>query len=84
MVRLTVLTVKKLEFPKSKTASILKITVKSPDLSNRLTDFDEIWHDDRLAPYREQTIKISNFSKNHQKISISPQRFHRSFRNLVC
>jgi len=42
MVRLTVLTVKKLEFPKSKTASILKITVKSPDLSNRLTDFDEI------------------------------------------
>jgi len=28
--------------------AILK-TVKSPYLCNRLTDFDEIWHDDRVA-----------------------------------
>jgi len=27
-------------------AAILKKTVKSPYLCNRLTDFDEIWHND--------------------------------------
>ena len=44
---LTAKIVKKFEFPKSKMADgcILK-TVKSPYLRNRLTDFDEIWHDD--------------------------------------
>jgi len=38
-------TVKKFEFQKPKTVvtAILK-TVKSPYLSNRLTNFDEIWH----------------------------------------
>ena len=44
---LTVLAVKKFEFPKSnilRTAAIVK-TVKSPYLRNRLTDFDEIWQD---------------------------------------
>ena len=44
---LTVLAVKKFEFPKSKMADgrILK-TVKLLHLLNRLTDFDEIWHSD--------------------------------------
>ena len=48
---LTPLTVEKFDFHKSKmrTAAILK-TVKSPYLCNRLTDFDEIWHDDAYWP----------------------------------
>jgi len=33
-------------------AAILK-TVKSPYLSNRLTDFDEIWHADADFPLQE-------------------------------
>jgi len=68
MVRLTVLTVKKLEFPKSKTASILKITVKSPDLSNRWTDFDEIWHDDTdWPPTGNRPLKFRIFQKITKK-----------------
>jgi len=35
--------------PRWRTAAILK-TVKSPYLCNRLTDFDEIWHDDAHWP----------------------------------
>jgi len=31
--------------PRRRTVAVL-ITVKSPYLSNRLTDFDDIWHDD--------------------------------------
>ena len=37
-------------------AAILK-TVKSPHLCNRLTHFDEIWHDDAYWP---PTVKISD------------------------
>ena len=46
---LTVLTVKNLQFYKSKmaAAAILKI-VKWPYLSRGLSDFDEIWHDDAV------------------------------------
>jgi len=49
---LTAPTVKNFEFHKSKMtddAAILK-TVKSLYLCNRLTDFDEIWHDDAYWP----------------------------------
>jgi len=35
--------------------------VKSPYLCNRLTDFDEIWHDDAYWPYIARTVKITNF-----------------------
>jgi len=42
---------------------MLKKTVKSPYFSNRLTDFDGIWHGDANWPYKGQTVKISNFSK---------------------
>jgi len=38
-----------------------KKPIKSPYLCNRLTDFDEIWHGDALAPYSGPTIKISYF-----------------------
>jgi len=92
---LTVLAVKKFEFPKSKMAeaAILK-TVKSPYLSNRLTDFDEIWQADAdWPPYRGQMIKIFNFSKKTRwrrslsskttQIVISQQGIDRSLRNLA-
>jgi len=54
---LTTPTVKKFEFHKSKMAdaAILR-NVKSPYLCSRLTDFDEIWHDDAQWP-----VKILNF-----------------------
>jgi len=42
-------------------AAILKKTIKSPYLCNRLTDFDEILHGDALAPYSGPTVKISYF-----------------------
>ena len=43
---LTVLTVKKIEFPKSKMADgrPFEKTVKSSYISKRWIDFDEIWH----------------------------------------
>jgi len=47
---LTVQSVKKFEFPKSKISAAILKTVKSPYLHNRLTDFDEIWHDDADWP----------------------------------
>jgi len=92
---LTVLAVKKFEFPKSKMAeaAILK-TVKSPYLSNRLTDSDEIWHADAdwgLAD-RGRVIEIFNFSKKTRwrrslfsktQIAISQQGIDRSSRNLA-
>ena len=48
---LTSLTFKKLKFtnPRCRTAAILK-TAKLSCLCNRLTDFDEIWHDDAHSP----------------------------------
>jgi len=63
---LTVQTVEKFEFPQSKMADGRHFkNVKSPYLRNRLTDFDEIWHDDAdWPPYRRHIVKISNFSKN--------------------
>ena len=36
--------------PRWRTAAILKKSVKSLYLCNRLTDFDEIWHDDAYWP----------------------------------
>jgi len=45
-------------------AAILKI-VKSPYLSNRLTDFDEIWHADAdWPPTGDRSLKFSIFQKN--------------------
>jgi len=67
MVRLTVLTVKKLEFPKSKTASILKITV------------DEIWHDDTdWPPTGNRPLKFRIF----QKITKKSRYLRNGFTNL--
>jgi len=43
-----------------RTAAILK-TVKLLYLCNPFTDFDEILHGDKLAPYSRMTVKISNF-----------------------
>ena len=69
-------------------------TVKSLYLCNRLTDFDEIWHNDAYwPPTAEGLLKISNFWKFKMaaaaiwkitKIAISPQRFDRSLWKLVC
>ena len=43
--------------------AILK-TVKSPYLSNRLTDFDEIWHADAdWPPTGDRSLKFSIFQK---------------------
>jgi len=40
-------------------------TVKSPYLSNRLIDFDEIWHAGADWPHTGgKIVKISKFSKN--------------------
>ena len=69
-------------------------TVKSPYLCNRLTDFDEIWHDDAHCPhpYSGKAVQISNFWKFKMaaaamlkitKIAIYLQPFDRSLRNLV-
>ena len=70
-----------------------KKTVKSPDLCNRVTDFDEIWHDDAYRPITaDQPLKFRIFynprlrqqpSWKITKIAISPQRFDRSLRHLV-
>ena len=77
--------------PRWQTAAVLK-TVKSPYLCNRLTDFDEIWHDGAYwpptakRPLKFRILKIQDGGGRHlenQKIAISPQRFDRSLRNLV-
>ena len=63
---LTVQTVKKLEFPKSKMADSghFEKTVKSPYLRKRLTDFDEIWHDDAdWPPTGDRPLKFRIFQK---------------------
>ena len=47
-----------------RTAAILK-TVKSPYLCNRLTDFDEIWHDDAYWPATaERPLKFPIFENS--------------------
>jgi len=65
---LTVLTVKKIEFSKNSrwwTAAILKKTVKSSYLSNRWTDFDEIWQGDAKLPATgDRPLKFCIFQKN--------------------
>ena len=44
--------------PRWRTAAILK-TVKSPYVCNRLTDFDEIWHNDAYwPPTAERPLKF--------------------------
>ena len=73
-------------------AAILK-TVESPYLCNRLTDFDEIWHNDAHWPLTaDRPLKFRIFLRFKMaaaailkitKIAISPQRFDRSLRNLV-
>ena len=71
---LTAPTVKKSNFtnPRWLTAAILR-TVKSPYLCSRLTDFDEIWHDDAHGPpTAERRLKFRIFENN------------RSLQNLVC
>ena len=72
--------------PRWRTAVILK-TVKSPYLRNRLTDFDEIWHDDVYwLSTAERPLKFRFLNKFKMtaaaiwkitKIAISPQRFDR-------
>ena len=67
MVLLTVQTVKKFEFPKSKMADgrhFEKKPVKSPYISNRLTDFDEIWHDGADWPPTGDILLKFEFFKN--------------------
>jgi len=75
-----------------RTAAILK-PVKWPYLSNRLTDFDEIWRGEAdwlSTGYRPLKFRI--FLKTNMaaaailkitKIAISSQRFARSLRNLA-
>jgi len=64
---LTVQTVKTFEFPKSKMADsrhFEKKTIKSPYLRNRLTDVDEIWHDDAdWPPTGDRPLKFRIFQK---------------------
>jgi len=50
--------------PRWRTAAILK-TVKSPYLFNRLTDFDEIWHDDaNWPPTADRPLKFRIFENS--------------------
>jgi len=55
--------------PRWRTAAILK-TVKSPYLRNRLTDFDEIWHDDAdWPPTGDTPLKFRIFQKKRWRRS---------------
>jgi len=66
--------------PRWRTAAILK-TVKSPYVCNRLTDFDENWHDDAYwPPTAERSLKFRIFEiqdggsrhlENHKNRDIS-------------
>ena len=48
--------------PRWRRAAILKKIVKSPYLRNRLTDFDEIWHDDgNWSPTADLSLKCRIF-----------------------
>jgi len=79
--------------PRWRTAAILKKTVKSPYLWNRLTDFDEIWYNDAYWTLTaDLSLKFPIFEKQRwrrppswkiTKIATSPQRFDQSLRNLV-
>jgi len=49
--------------PRWRTAANIK-TVKSPNICNRLTDFDEIWHGDEHWPPKVDTpLKFRIFQK---------------------
>jgi len=68
-------------------------TIKSPYLSNHLTDFDEIWHSEAIwHPTGDRPLKFRIFQKPRwrqslswktTKIAISQQRTDRSSRNLA-
>ena len=66
---LTSPTVKKFEFQKSKMADAAILTaVKSPYLCSRLTDFDEIWHDDAFwHSTAERPLKFRIFFLNSRR-----------------
>jgi len=50
--------------PRWRTAAILK-TVKSPNVCNRSTDFDEIWHDDAYwPPTADRPLKFRIFENS--------------------
>jgi len=75
-----VLTVKKFEFPKSKMAdaAILK-TVKSPYRSNRLTNFDEIWHGDaHWPPTGDRPLKSRIYQKKQDSGGRHLEKPHKS------
>ena len=70
--KIGLVTVKKFEFPKSKTpeAALLK-TVKSPYLCNRLTAFDEIWHaDPDWPPTGDRPLKFRIFQKKNKMAAV--------------
>ena len=64
-----------------------KKPVKSPYLCNRVTDFDEIWHNDAYwPPTAEMSLKFKMAAAamlKITKIAIYPQQFDRSLRNSV-
>jgi len=65
---LTVQTVKKFEFPKSKMVDgrHSEKNVKSPYLSSHMTDMDEIWHDGADWPFTgDRPLKFRIFQSRH-------------------
>jgi len=60
-------------------AAILKKTVKSPYICNRLTDFDEIWHANAdWLPTEGISLKFSIFQKKQDGGGRYLQKPHRS------
>jgi len=92
---LTAWPLKNLYFLKSKMADgrHFEKTVKSSYLSNRWTDFDEVWHGDaNWPPTGDRPLKCWIFQKPRwrrspswktTKIAISQQQIDRSSRNLA-
>jgi len=64
---LTVHTVKKIEFPKYKMADgrHFEKTVKFPYLSNRFTDFNEIWHGGAIWPPAGDSYNFEFFKNQY-------------------
>jgi len=79
---LTVLAVKKFEFPKSKMADgrhFEKKTVKSSYLSNRWTDFNKIWHGDaRLPATGDRPLKFGIFQKKNKMAAVAVLKNHKN------
>ena len=75
-------------------AAILKKSVKSPYICNRLTDFDEIWYSEAYWSLTADLLLKFRIVENPRwrrppswkitKIAIFPQRFDRSLWNLMC